>query len=132
MRRMGGRVSVVQVVGLAVLAVGLYFGFRYLPVQMHKMGMGSVARTAAAKMMVEVDDAKIRNQVYQDALSETGIQIGTSELLVKRERNPVIKNTITIRWTEQVWHPWSKAPHVMKMEVSESIGAGGIKIKNAE
>lgn len=131
--RTRGRVSIAQVVALTVLAVGLYFGFRYLPVFMHKMGMGDIARAAAAKMMVELDDAKIRDQVFQEAKAKTGVQIGMSELQIKREHSPV-RNTITIRWTEQIRHPWSKAPHVLKMEVTETISPGGANLgmKNAE
>jgi hypothetical protein len=130
--RTRGRVSVVQVILIAVAAVGLYFGFRYLPVQMHKMGIADVARTAAAKMMVEHDDNKIRELVFQEVKSKTGVQVGMSELFIKRERNPIIKNTVTVRWTEQIRHPWSQSPHVLKMEVTESNGAGTVKMKNAE
>lgn len=129
--RMRGRVSVAQVVVVSALAVGLYFGFRYLPVQMHKMGMGEIARAAAARMMVEFNDAKIREQVFQEAKSKTGVQIGTSELLLKRQQQPIV-NTVTIRWTEQIHHPWSKSPHVLKMEVTESAAHGGKVMKNAQ
>ena len=128
--RARGRVSIAQVVALAILAVGLYFGFMYLPVFTHKMGMGDVARKAAAKMVVEMDDMKIRNFVYETAKHDTGVQVGPSEVFVKRDTQP-IANTVTIRWTEQIKHVWGKN-HVMKMEVVETIGHGGVTMKNAQ
>lgn len=133
MRRARGRVSIAQVVGLAVLAAGLYFGFKYLPVLTHRMGLADVARGAAARMVVDLNDAKIREQIHQEARARTGVQIGMSELFLERKTHPVLENRVTIRWTEQIKHPWSKSPHVIKMEVTETAAVGNEKVmKNAQ
>lgn len=128
-RTFEGRISVGGVVMVALIASGLYFGAMYIPVLTHKMSVRDVAREQAARMLVDFDDMRIRQQAYEKVLARTGIQIGTSEMLLLREQNPN-RCSITIRWTEQVKHLWGKN-HVMKMAVTESAQPGAIKMKNA-
>lgn len=132
MRRSSGKVSIAQIVGLAILAVGIYFGWMYLPVLSHKMAMDDLARTYAARMLIDYDDTKMREEIRARAKSETGIEIGhMSELFLERRTSPKIKRVVTIKWTEQVKHVWGKN-HVLKMSVSQSIEPGGKVMKNAE
>ena len=129
-RRERGRVSVSQIVMLAALVAGLYFGVMYLPILSHRWAMGDIARKAAAKMIYEFNDMEIREFVRTEAEQHTGIQIGTSELWLERRRQPT-QYVVTIRWTEQVKHLWGKN-HVMKMAVTEGVEPGGTVIKNAQ
>lgn len=130
--RQGGRVEVVQVVGVVVLAAALYFGFMYLPVLTHRMAMADIARRYAARMLVDFNDGKLREEIFQQAKKETGIQIGMSELFLQRKQQPSSTH-VTIKWTEQVKHIWGGSPHVIKMSVTESAdNSGGKLLKNAE
>ena len=131
MTRVSGKVSVVQVLALLVLAVAGYSAFMYFPLLTHRMALGTIAREAAAKMMVEHNDGKLREEIFERAKRETGVQIGMSEMFLQRQPNPR-KTTVTLRWTEQVKHVWGKN-HVIKMQVQESAEPGAVKFgKNAE
>ena len=129
--RQSGRVSIAQVVAVGVLAVAGYFAFMYFPLLTHRMALGTIAREGAAKMLIEFNDGKLREEIFQKAKTETGVQIGMSEMFLQRQSNP-IKATVTIKWTEQVKHVWGKN-HVLKMSVTESAQPGAVKFgKNAE
>lgn len=129
MTRERGKFSIGGAVVVVLLVAGLYLGFMYLPVGLHKWTMGEVARGAASRMMVEFDDNAIRNKVVDEA-RRNGLTVGPSEVLLQRD--PVArKATVTIKWTEQVKHIWGKN-HVIRMQVSEIAAPGDIKIKNAE
>ena len=128
MNRRAGRASVSGIVMIVLGAIALYFAFMYLPVLMHKMSIGDVARQAAAKMQVDFADAKIRESIRTDIKSRTGVEIGMSELLITRKGT---LTTVNVKWTEQVKHLWG-TNHVIKMEVTESVVPGNVKLKNAE
>jgi len=129
--RVSGKVSVVQVLALLVLAAAAYGAFMYFPLLTHRMALGTIAREAASKMLIEHNDGKIREEIFERAKRETGVQIGMSELFLSRSAS-VHKTIVTIRWTEQVKHVWGKN-HVIKMQVQESAEPGAVKFgKNAE
>ena len=129
--RQAGRVGIVQVVAVVVLAAALYLGFMYLPVLTHRMTMSDIARRYAARMLIDFNDAKMREEIFLEAKKDTGIQIGMSELFLQRKQQP-LSTHVTIKWTEQVKHIWGKN-HVIKMSITESAdNSGGKLIKNAE
>ena len=119
--------------GMVVVGIaGAYFGWKYIPVQLHKSAIRETARTAAAKMMVEYDDRKLAEWIRQDIQDKTGIEIGyMSELSLERQSGS--RKVVTVNWTEQIDHVWGST-HTIEMTVTESAEHGGahLKMKNAQ
>lgn len=125
-----GKISFGGIVLVVLAVAGIYFGFQYLPVLMHRMSIGDVARETAAKMQVEHDHARLGEMVRTEVKSRTGVQVGMSDLQLQRKQ-PGNVTVVTIKWTEQVKHIWG-TNHVLKMEVTEQIEPGKVRLKNAE
>ena len=71
--RNAGKISVGQVVVLALIVVGGYFGVQYLPLLSQKAAAKDVARRAAAKMVIEPNDSVIREFIQTEATKKATI-----------------------------------------------------------
>ncbi len=125
-----GGISIAQIVTGTIVVVAVYLAAMYIPGVMHKVTMKDIARNAAAKMVLETNDAPIREEVAKQAKA-AGIVIGQSEIQINRQMKPTLKYTVTLRWTEQVKHVWGST-HVRKQVVSGIAEPGQSGIKNAQ
>ena len=97
MTRVSGKVSVVQVLALLVLAVAGYVALMYFPLLTHRMALGTIARESATKMLIDHNDGKLREEIFERAKRETGVQIGMSEMFLQRHPDPR-RMTVTLKW----------------------------------
>lgn len=125
-----GGISIAQVVIGAIVAVAIYMAVMYVPGVMNKSTMKDIARTAAARMVVESNDAALREEIVKKATA-AGIVIGQSEIRLERRLQPTIKYTVTLTWTEKVKHVWGSTK-VSKATISASAEPGLSGIKNAQ
>lgn len=131
MRRTEGKVSIAQIVVLAGLVAGGYFGVQYLPVLTSKGAAKDIARVAAVKMNVEPNDSVIREYIDTEARKRK-LPIGPSQVVLRRDFPQPGMYTVELGWTHQTKHVWGKNV-VRQLKVSEtSDGTTGKILKNAE
>lgn len=130
-RRTAGKVSVASIVVLALVGAGAYFLFKYLPLWMEKASAKDIARTAAAKMVIEPNDAVVR-EFIQTRAKEKGLTLPPSQVVLRRNYPNTGMFTVELGWTHQMSHPWGSRK-VMNMKVAEVADlSGGKLLKNAE
>lgn len=125
-----GGISITQVVVGAIVAAVLYAAVMYVPGVMNKSTMNGIARDAAARMVLESNDAAIREEIVKKATA-AGIVIGQSEIKLERRIQPTVKYTVTLTWTEKVKHVWGST-QVSKSTASGIAEPGKSGIKNAQ
>ena len=123
--------KLLMIVGVVAVA---YLGLKYVPVFMRKWDMSDIARNYAAKLMFEPNENKIREEIANEVKAKTGVQLNMSfgkdqGILVKRQTQPSVEMTVTLRWTETVTHIWG-SKHVMPMQVTKVAVPAGV-MKNA-
>lgn len=125
-----GGISITQVVVALLVGAVLLGAYLYVPTVMRKSAMKDIARNASAKMVIEPNDAVIREEIVKQATA-AGIVIGQSEVQIKRQIQPSIKYTVTLTWVEKIKYPWG-GQKVSKATVSQFSEPGKSGIKNAQ
>lgn len=125
-----GGISMAQVVVVLLVGALLLAAYLYVPGMMRKSAMKDIARNASARMVLEMNDSVIREEIVKKATA-AGVVIGQSEVQLKRQVQPNIKYTVTLTWVEKVKYPWG-GQKVSKASVSQFAEPGKSGIKNAE
>ncbi len=118
-----GAMRPVQYILIGVLLMLLYCAVMYSPSLLHQMAMSTVADEAAARMNVERSEPAILKQIVDQA-GVQNVHIGPHNVEL-HWTDPAAggKNTVVIRWEEQVEHLWGRTQTLQK-RVKAKAGVG--------
>ena len=119
MNRRAGKVSVVQLCLLAGIGLAVYYAYVYGPTKLRYMGMSRICDDVAHKMVVNLQDEALIEEVQQRAKDEQGIELSLSQIQITRQANPVIVDSCRVQWDDKIQPVWQKQPTILHQVVLE-------------